>query len=123
MNSTDILIKYGDKYSDNAGSTTIRLPVWLEQVPLPKIKGFFKLAAKNAGDPENHAEVVRLEAYLTKAIEEAEAEVKTAKGLIATKEERAAEIRRAENWLKRLRKIQESLTAALDKYSPKRKND
>lgn len=123
MNTIDIQIKYSDKFGDNAGCTTIRLPAWLEQAPLPKIKGFFKLAAKNTRDPENHGEVVRLEAYLTKAIEEAEAAVKTAKSLIATPEERAAEVRRAENWLKRLRKIQADLTAALDKYSPKRKND
>lgn len=123
METTTIQIKYSDRFGDNAGCTTVYLPAWLEEAPLPKIRGFFKLAVKHLSDPENHEEVIRLEAYLTKAITEAEQAVTAAKALIAEKEERAAEVRRAENWLKRLRKIQADLTAALDKYSPKRKND
>lgn len=122
METTTVQIKYSDKFGDNAGCTTVRLPAWLEQAPLTKIRGFFKLAVKHLDDPENHAEVIRLEAYLTKAITEAESDVKAAKHLIAEEKERAAEIRRAQNWLKRLQGIRKDLTAALDKY-PTRKND
>lgn len=123
METTTIQIKYSDRFGDNAGCTTVRLPAWLEEAPLPKIRGFFKLAVKHLDDPENHGEVLRLEAYLTKAITEAEQGVTTAKALIAEEKERAAEIRRAQNWLKRLRGIQKDLTAAIDKKYPTRKND
>ena len=123
MKEAIIQIKYSDKLGDDAGCTAIRLPAWLEQTPVTKMRGFLKLAAKHAGAPENHAEVVRLEAYLTAAIEEAKNSVTTAKALIAEEKERKAEIRRAENWLKRLQGVQKDLTAALDKYNPKRKND
>lgn len=125
MKNTTIQIRYGDKFGANAGCTTVRLPAWLEEAPLPKIKGFMKLAAQHAGDFDNAGEVLRLEAYINTAIAEAEAELAAAKkpravASDAAKKELQAEKRRIENWINRLRKIQESLTAALDKYYPKR---
>ena len=119
MNNTTIQIRYGDKFGANAGCTTVRLPAWLEEAPLPKIKGFMKLAAQHAAEFENAAEVLRLEAYITKALAEADAELEVAKA-INEKAARGAETRRVNNWINRLRKIRESLTAALDKY-PTRK--
>lgn len=128
MDNMQITIRYGDTFGDTAGSTSVRLPAWLEDVPLPKINGFLKLAARHAGEYENHAEVIRLEAYITKAIAEAEAELAAAKKPRAVESGAAvkalqAEKRRLENWIKRLQKIRENLAAALDKYYPKRKND
>lgn len=128
MDNTQITIRYGDKFGDNAGSTAVKLPAWLEDAPLPKINGFLKLAARHAAEYDNHAEIIRLEAYLTKAIAEAEAELAEAKkprmvDSDAAKKELQAEKRRIENWIKRLQKIRENLAAALEKYYPKRKND
>lgn len=125
MKNTTIQIRYGDKFGANAGCTTVRLPAWLEETPLPKIKGFMKLAAQHAGDFDNAGEVLRLEAYITAAIAEAEAELAAMRmpRVVASKNaeiEVRAEKRRAENKVNRLRKIRESLTAALDKY-PTRK--
>ena len=116
MKETTIQIRYGDKFGDNAGCTTVRLPAWLEQHPLPKIKSFMKLAAQHADDTQNAGEVLRLEAYLTTAIAEAEQELEIAKA-INEEGARKAEVRRVENWIKRLRQIREALTAALDKYN------
>ena len=121
MKDTTIQIRYADKFDANTGCTTVKLPAWLEQTPLPKIKGFLKLAAQNAEQFENAGEMLRLEAYITTAIAEAEAELETAKA-IEEKAARTAETRRIENWIKRLRKIREDFVAALDKYYPKRKN-
>lgn len=127
MKDTTIQIRYSDKYGANTGCTTVRLPAYIEQAPLPKIKGFFKLAAQNATKYDNAGEVLRLEAYLTTAIVEAQAELKAVSKPKAVADKDAAkeardEKRRAENWLKRLQKIREDFTAALDKYSnPKRK--
>lgn len=119
MKDTTIQIRYSGKFEASAGCTTVRLPAWLEQAPMPKIKGFMKLAAQHAAEFENAAEVLRLEAYITTAIAEAEAELEVAKA-IDEKAARGAETRRVNNWIKRLRQIRESLTAALDKY-PTRK--
>lgn len=121
MKDTTIQIRYGDKFGANAGCTTVRLPAWLEQAPLPKIKGLLKLAARKAAeDPNNAGEILRLEAYITTAIAEAEAELKVAEAINESRA-RAAEIRRVKNWIERLRKIREGFTAALDKYYPTRK--
>ena len=122
MDNTQITIRYGDKFGDNAGSTAVKLPAWLEDAPLPKINGFLKLAARHAAEYDNHAEIIRLEAYITKAIAEAEQELEVAKA-INEEGARKAEKRRIENWIKRLQKIRENLAAALEKYYPKRKND
>ena len=119
MNNTTIQIRYGDKFGANAGCTTVRLPAWLEEAPLPKIKGFMKLAAKNAEAFDNAGEVLRLEAYITTALAEADAELVVAKA-INEEGARKAEVKRVNNWINRVRKIRESLTAALDKY-PTRK--
>lgn len=119
MKNTTIQIRYGDKFGANAGCTTVRLPAWLEEAPLPKIKGFMKLAAQHAGEFDNAGEVLRLEAYITTAIAEADAELEVAKA-INEEGARKAEVKRVNNWINRLRKIRESLTAALDKY-PTRK--
>lgn len=119
MNNTTIQIRYGDKFGANAGCTTVRLPAWLEEAPLPKIKGFMKLAAQHSRDFDNAGEVLRLEAYITKALAEADAELEVAKA-INGEGARKAEVKRVNNWINRLRKIRESLTAALDKY-PTRK--
>ena len=56
---------------------------------------------------------------ITTAIAEAEAELEVAKA-INEEGARKAEVKRVNNWINRLRKIRESLTAALDKY-PTRK--
>ena len=119
MDKARIQIQYGDTFGDNAGSTSINLPVWLEEAPLPKIKGFLKLAARHGNEYDNRGEIIRLEAYIAKAIAEAEAELEVAKA-INEEGARKTEVRRVNNWINRLRKIQESLTAALDKYYPKR---
>ena len=119
MNNTTIQIRYGDKFGANAGCTTVRLPAWLEEAPLPKIKGFLKLAAQHYRDYDNAGEVLRLEAYITTALAEADAELEVAKA-INEEGARKAEVKRVNNWINRLRKIRESLTAALDKY-PTRK--
>lgn len=116
MKDTTIQIRYGDKFGDNAGCTTIKLPAWLEEAPLPKIKGFLKLAAQHSREYDNAGEVLRLEAYITTAITEAEAELKVAEAINEPRA-RAAEIRRVKNWIERLRKIREGFTAALDKYA------
>ena len=126
MERAQIQIRYGDRFGDTAGCTAVSLPAWLEEAPLPKIRGFLKLAARHGAEYENHGEIIRLEAYITKAITEAERELEkasTTKVVKDTAEARAAreKKRRIENWLKRLRQIQESLTAALDKYYPTRK--
>lgn len=120
MKETTIQIRYGDTFGDNAGSTTMKLPAWLELTPLPKIKGFLKLAAQHSREFDNAGEVLRLEAYLTTAITEAEQELEIAKA-INEEGARKAEVRRVENWIKRLRKVREDFTAALDKYYPTRK--
>lgn len=125
MRQTTIQIRYGGKYGGSAGCTTVRLPAWLEKGSLPKIKGFLKLAAQHAGEFDNPGEIIRLEAYLTGAIAEAEAELAAVRipRVVASKNaeiEVRAEKRRAENKVNRLRKIRESLTAALEKYNPTR---
>lgn len=122
MNSTVIQIRYGGKYGGSAGCTTVRLPAWLEEAPLTKIKGFMKLAAQHSREFDNPGEIIRLESYLTGAIAEAEAELQVAKSINNEKTHKA-EVKRVENWINRLRKIRESLTAALDEYNPTRKND
>lgn len=115
MKETIIQIRYGSKYGDDAGCTTVRLPAWLEQAPLPKIKGLLKLAARKAAeDPNNAGEILRLEAYITTAIAEAETEL-AATEKIEDRAARGAEKRRIQNWIKRLRKVREELAAALDK--------
>lgn len=119
MKEAIIQIRYGSRYGDDAGCTTVRLPAWLEEAPLPKIKGFMKLAAQHAAEFDNAGEVLRLEAYITKALAEADAELEVAKA-INEEGARKAEVKRVNNWINRLRKIRESLTAALDKY-PTRK--
>ena len=60
METTRIQIRYSDRFGDNAGCTAVKLPEWLEQAPLPKIKGFMKLAARHAAEGENAGEIVRL---------------------------------------------------------------
>ena len=119
METTRIQIRYSDRFGDNAGCTAVKLPEWLEQAPLPKIKGFMKRAARHAAEGENAGEIVRLEAYITTAIGEAEAELEVAK-TIEERAARAAETRRVEKWIERLRKVRENLTAALDKSTAKR---
>lgn len=119
MKDTIIQIRYGDKFGANAGCTTVRLPAWLEEAPLPKIKGLLKLAAQQAADDQNAGEILRLEAYITTALAEAKTELGVAKA-IKEPAARKAEVSRVENWIKRLQKIREALTAALDKYCPKR---
>lgn len=119
MRETIIQIRYGDKYGDNQGCTTVRLPAWLEEAPLPKIKGLLKLAAQKAADDANAGEILRLEAYITNAIEEAKTDL-AATEKIEDRGERGAEKRRIENWIKRLQQIRGHLAAALDKYMPKR---
>ena len=119
MKETTIQIQYSDRFGVSAGCTAIRLPTWLEETTLPKIKGLLKLAAQHGREFDNAGEVLRLEAYITAAIAEAEAELEVAKA-INEKGTRKAEVKRVEKWIERLRKIRESLTAALDKY-PTRK--
>ena len=117
MKETTIQIHYGSKYGDDRGCTTVRLPAWLEEAPLPKIKGLLKLAAQKAAeDKDNPGEILRLEAYITSAITEAKTDL-AATEKIEDRAERGAEKRRIENWIKRLQKIREALTAALDKYA------
>ena len=122
MEQMRIQITYSDRFGDNAGCTAVNLPVWLEEAPLPKIRGFFKLAARHSAEGENAGAIVKIEAYITKALAEAEVELKVAK-MIKEPKTRTAETRRVENWIKRLQGIRKDLAAALDKYNPKRKND
>lgn len=121
MKPTYITIRYGDGFSDTAGSTTISLPTFIEQAPLPKVKGFFKLAAQNSYRADNAGEVLRLEAYLTRAIGEAEKDLERAKTMEAEPGLKKAEIACAQKWLTRLQKAREGFTAALDKHTPKTK--
>ena len=93
MKEIIIQIRYGDKYGDNQGCTTVRLPAWLEEAPLPKIKGLLKLAAQKAADDANAGEILRLEAYITNAIEEAKTDL-AATEKIEDRRERGAEKRR-----------------------------
>lgn len=117
MKETTIQIHYGSRYGDDKGCTTVRLPAWLEQAPLPKIKGLLKLAAQKAAEDKNNAgEILRLEAYITNAMAEAKTELEVAKA-INEEGARKAEVKRVNNWINRLQKIREALTAALDKYA------
>lgn len=126
MNKTTIQIRYGDGFSDTEGCTTISLPDFIDQQPLAKVKGFLKLAAEQSWRRENAEQVLKLEAYLTAAIREAEQEAEAAKAMSDETPEKVkrAEITRTEKQLTRTRKVRDAFTAALDKYGtrkPKRK--
>lgn len=120
MKTTTICIQYEERYGETAGSTAINLPSYIEQTALPKMRGFFKLAAKFAYQADNASEIVKLEAYFTAAIKEAAEAVETAKTMEAEPAIKAAEIKRAEKWLAKLQKAREALADVLSKNKPKR---
>lgn len=73
----NVSIRYADKFGDNAGCMTVRLPDWLDE-PRAHQRKFYKLAAEYAGQFENAHEIAVLREHIEYAIREAREAVKAA---------------------------------------------
>lgn len=120
MKNTTICIQYEERFGETTGSTAINLPAYIEETPITKMRSFFKLAAQYAHRFDNAGEILKLEAYLTTAIKEAEQAAEAAKTMDAKPAVKKAEIERAERWLTKVQKARDALADTLSKTKPKR---
>lgn len=114
----NVSIRYADKFGENAGCMTVRLPDWLDE-PRVRQRRFYILAAKHADQFTNRHEIAVLREHIEYAIREAQEAVD------ATKSAKRGEYSRREadcleGRLKRYTQALTDLDAALSIHAPSR---
>ena len=109
----NVTIRYADKFGENAGAMTVRLPDWLDE-PRAHQRKFYALAAKYADQFGNGHEIAVLREHIEYAIREAKEAAEAAKNGERGKTARRAEDR-PEGRLKRYTQALADLDAALSK--------
>ena len=111
----NIQIRYADKFGDNAGCMTVRMPDWLDEQRAHQ-RAFYKLAAQHADQGDNREQIAQMRACIEQAIAEAKQAAEAAE-----KGERRETARRAENRsegrIKRYTQALQDLDDAMIKYA------